>query len=294
MSTLEPAAGRPRSAQGRSFVRQRAGVAAAILMAAIPTLTGCPAQSDDRPSERGPSSAPTGPSSQEIRAIDFAGREWFDAVTNSTVQLRDGKAERRGDEGMDAYRWKMAGPPRYADADGDGDTDAAVGLAVEGGQTSSVSWYIWLWHEGDAQQLRRPIAEASRCDGLIEAVDPVPTGFSVEGFVWGPEDDCAGGGSVPIAYVAAVRQGWPVRISPRLGPITTCSPGELAEHLVPTSEVLLHTWPDGRSPVVEPAARYDALITDYSELTGRWTLVVALRGEDRICGWAESTLIRRG
>ncbi|MFC4495464.1 hypothetical protein ACFPA8_15130 [Streptomyces ovatisporus] len=214
------------------------------------------------------------------------------------MKLVDGKAEREADNESGGFSWRLSGEPRYADADGDGHEDAAVELQARGAQLAAKSWYVWLWRNGGPRQLRLPIAQTSRCDRPIESVTAARNGFEVQMFMPVSEDDCAGGGSVPITFVAAVRDGWPVRTKPYFGPTAPCDSRSLTAALRPAGKILLHTSPDERSPSVESAAAYDEFLVDeYSadpELTPErdWILGIATSGSRKVCGWARADQVR--
>ncbi|WP_327007584.1 hypothetical protein OHA72_10120 [Dactylosporangium sp. NBC_01737] len=263
------------------------------LTVAVSMLSGCTLLDDEPPP--GPPPA----ASREIRVFDFADAEWFDASVSRTVRLKDGTATRGDDDAIGPMEgggsWKLEGTPQFADADGDGDEDAAAALRTSGGQSSNVFWYVWLWQDGTAQQLRRPIASTIRCSRPIEAVNAVTGGFEIHAFLFQfGRDNCAGGGAIPIVYVAGVRDGWPVRIRPQYGPIDTCDPHDLVVTLRPSGLVQLRVDSDERSPVVEPAGRYDSVLVNElavspyltPQMRGEWVLALAVRGEERICGWA--------
>lgn len=282
----------------RAATWRRQGIGLGVtLLCATAALTGCHDRAGDAPAQ--PTADNTAPVvSREIRKIDFSNLEWFDAVTASTAKLINGVARREADNESGRFEWQLSGPPRYADADGDGYEDAAVGLRANGAQLEAEAWYVWLWRGGQALQLRVPIAQTSRCSRPVESVTAVPEGFRVQVFMAVSEDTCAGGGSVPITYVVGVRDGWPVRISPHYGPITTCDPRSLTATLHPVGTILLHTSPDVRSPSVEPAVNYDEILVDeYSadpELTPEreWILGIAVSGARRVCGWMRADQIR--
>ncbi|WP_405590033.1 hypothetical protein [Streptomyces sp. NBC_01190] len=291
---LKAAENRPSAPSSRSFV------CCFALLCAIAALTGCHDRTDDaapRTSAQ-PSASTTVPvASKEIRRIDFANLLWYDAMTASTVQLVNGFAQVTNSD-LGKLTWQVSGPPSYSDVDGDGHEDAAVSLKANRAQLVANAWYIWLWRGGRAQQLRLPIAQTSRCNRPIESVKAVPRGFKVQMFMSVEEDDCAGGGSVPITYVAGVQHGWPVRIEPRYGPIETCDPRALTVALHPSRKILLFTAADARSPVVEPARRYEKfLVTEYDnnpELfpEQEWILGIAVSGARRVCGWVSVDQIR--
>jgi hypothetical protein len=268
------------------------------LLCVISALTGCRDRPRDAPGGLVATTTAAPVVSREIREVDFSNLEWFDSPTASTVTLINGMARRDADNESSGYSWRLSGSPQYADADGDGHEDAAVGLSVEGAQLTAETWYVWLWRNGEAVQLQLPIAGSSRCTRPVESVAAVPEGFRVETFIAVSEDSCAGGGSVPVTYVVGVRDGWPVRISPYFGPIASCDPRSLTVALRPKREVLLYTATDIRSPAVEPAANYDEFLVDEYSADGgltperEWILGIAVSGARRVCGWARADQVR--
>ncbi|TWG12299.1 hypothetical protein FHX34_105166 [Actinoplanes teichomyceticus] len=242
--------------------------------------------------------------SSEIRGFDFGAAEWVDAMSASTVQLTGGRARRAPAAAWGGMSWQMLGPSAYLDLDADGDEDAAVGLHSHGGQMFSFAWYIWLWQDGRAVQVRRPIAETSRCAGPIDSVTATPAGFQVRMLITEMgRDDCAGGGSVPVTYVVGIRDGWPVRVAPDFGPIETCNPHELTVPLSPPSAVQLRTAPDDAAPPIGSPARYATVLTTELAVSpylsaqerGDWLLVTAVAaGGHRRCGWARADQVLPG
>jgi hypothetical protein len=244
---------------------------------------------------------PPSVTSRQIRSFDFGNAEWYDSGVLQTVQLKDGGADRgEGSPLSGGGRWRLLDAPQFADVDGDGDEDAAAGLATSGEQSANTAWYIWLWQDGTARQLRRPIVSTTRCDRPIDGVRVVPGGFEVRMFMFTEGDACAGGGVTPVTYVAAVRGGWPVRISPDFGPIAGCDPLALTVQVRLRKRIQLRVDADARAPAVEPAAVYDSILA--GELTmspylriedvGEWALVIAVRDGKRICGFVRTSDIR--
>lgn len=257
-------------------------------------LSGCSSGGDDPPAPEPPAPSVT---SREIRGFDFGNAEWFDPSVAETVTLEDGTYIRGAGAAVSPMsgggEWRIVDGPRFSDADADGDEDAVVALATSGEQSANVGWYIWLWQDGTAVQLHQSIASTTRCSRPVEAVTAVPGGFEVRAYLFQDGmDNCAGGGAVPVTYVAGVRDGWPVRIRPDFGPIETCDPLVLTERTRPGGKVQLRVHPDGRAPEVEPARRYDSLRVDryaldrYVAPERKWALTLAHRGEKVVCGWA--------
>ncbi|NUT50135.1 MAG: hypothetical protein HOV94_22910 [Saccharothrix sp.] len=266
----------------------RAGLVMAVVVGAL--AVGCTAQEPSAP----------GGSSAGMRAFDFGEAEWFDAMSGSTVRLAGGLAEQDPDPVVypGGIAWRMLGPVAYTDIDGDGDEDAAAGLHGAGGQMFSSAWYLWLWQDGSAVQVRRPIAGVSRCEGPIESVTAKPGAISVRMLMTEVADTCAGGGAVPVTYDVGLRDGWPVRVAPEFGPIELCNPRDLTDEVVPLGEVQLRVAGDERAPAVGERVRYSrVLINEIGAspyLPGHdaenWRLALGVLDTDsgprRVCGWA--------
>ncbi|MCK9896840.1 hypothetical protein [Frankia sp. AgB32] len=229
--------------------------------------------------------------------MNLGNLEWFDDATSATIRLTNGRGERLADVVEGRITSTMTGPVVYADVDGDGDEDAAAGLHSVGEQLVADSWSVWLWQDGRPLQVRRPIAVTSRCDKPIESVAAEPTGFRVRAFVAIRGDDCATGGSLPVTYVAAVRDGWPVRIEPTYGPIETCDPRYLIHPVRPQGATVLRTSQDDRSPAVTATTRFSRLLVNWVDASPylepgestRWVLLLAEKKSGKTtrqwCGW---------
>ena len=232
---------------------------------------------------------------RDIESFPFGDVEWYDAVVDTTVTLKGGLARRDTDDPMyvGGLDWRMLGPPAYSDIDGDGDEDAAVGLYSAGGQMVSEAWFVWLWENDTAKQVRRPIASSSRCDGFIESVTGKPAAFSVRLSLFENEDTCAGGGSIPITYDVGLRDGWPVRISPDYGPLETCNTREQVKQVIPARDLQLRVAAGDTAPPIGGRIRYNAVLVEQLDLTmtpddmgyNEWLLVTAVQDSRRVCGW---------
>ncbi|RSD08627.1 hypothetical protein [Amycolatopsis eburnea] len=234
--------------------------------------------------------------SKEIESFPFGDTEWYDAVVDTTLTLKGGLAHREtdGPEYPGGLDWRMLGPPAYTDIDDDGDEDAAVGLYSAGGQMVSQTWFVWLWTEHTAKQVRHPLAASSRCDGFIESVTAKRGAFSVRASLSEEEDSCASGGGTPITYEVGLRGDWPVRTSPAYGPLETCNTREQTKQVTPARDLQLRVAADDASPPIGSRTRYDAVLVAPLDLTvlpdGKgnfeWLLVTAVQGAEKVCGWA--------
>lgn len=148
-------------------------------------LTGCTAGSETSPTDGPPATAstPSAPDPEAIRDVDFGDLEWTWDTQGMlfTVQLTDG-AGVADDPYYEASAQFTLGEPTYADANGDGLTDAAVPLTWETGNGVAENWFIWL-AQADApsapQQIPFPVASAARCGDGVESVEAVAGGFRV-------------------------------------------------------------------------------------------------------------------
>jgi hypothetical protein len=257
--------------------------------ALLVVVTGCAAESRIEPPR---------PPSREIRDFDIGAAEWYDVLTGETVRLRGGLAKRDLDPTAmpGGASWRVLGPPAYADLDGDGDEDVAIGLHADGGQMFSSAWYFWLWQDGSAVQVRRPIITTSRCDGIVESVVAKGAAVTVSVVLADGDDPCATSGSVPVTFDVGLRDGWPVRVAPEFGPVATCNERDLTETVLEPGEVQLRTWPDDASPPIGMPVEPDYVLIDdihvspyLEEYQSEWVLVFAALNEDestsRVCGW---------
>lgn len=103
----------------------------------------------------------------------------------------------------DAGRQYTLGDGVTGDANGDGVPDIAMPIQQVDGNGYEELWYVWLGLPGPAsdgalaEQMRYPIARASRCGTAVHAVSRVDDGFAVEETLRLAQDtgDCATDGS---------------------------------------------------------------------------------------------------
>ncbi|WP_412542618.1 Hsp70 family protein [Longispora sp. K20-0274] len=157
-----------------------------------------------------------------IRTFDPASATWtvLDLADElATVPLVDGHAV------SDNVEWTVRKDRLYADLDGDGDEDLAVAIHGQaiGGKLYRQYWYVWLWRDGRAAQLTRPVATEGWTSGTIDAMTVVPGGLEVKRREWTWDGgNTADGGIEPQTYVVAVRGDWPYKVGPRLAAL--CCP----------------------------------------------------------------------
>jgi hypothetical protein len=88
----------------------------------------------------------------DIRSVDFGSKGWHDDYLRIDVRMSAGAADIPGRQAAPGHpaTLKVSGTPVYADADGDGDLDAAVPTALVVGNGEIDDWYLWLWQDGAA------------------------------------------------------------------------------------------------------------------------------------------------
>jgi hypothetical protein len=226
-----------------------------------------------------------------IRDFDFANAEWSLARTPQPVRFRNGTADLPDGAG----HIRLLPPPVFADADGDGDLDAAVQVTLSNENYTDETWYAWLWQDGQAIQVRRPIAFGARCSDTVAGVTAAQGGFQVDMKIKRAKDACASGGTVPVTYVVGVRDGLPVRVQPTIAPAEWCLPEEHTTELPPGTPAVPRLAPLPAAPVVPGATGSYAQIrlnsgkTDTDAAGHRWYLAL-LSGTDgsSLCGWVQS------
>lgn len=229
---------------------------------------------------------------QGIRTFDFRNAVWFEYPDleshedGGEVPLRNGEYQRGG---SDPFR--LGYGPVFADADHDGDEDAVLALEL-GGQGVRLSWYLWVWQDDTAEQVRYPFLRYSRCDYAATEVRPVADGFEVQTAVPKPERVCAEGATIPVSYIIGVKDSYPVRLRPEKGAPQTCDrPGTVPARVnMPLSP---RVAPEAAAPVIGTPRRYDEVtyLPHYRETSasGVWYLGMFVAGQEKICGWARGT-----
>jgi hypothetical protein len=226
-----------------------------------------------------------------IRDFDFANAEWSMIRTSRPVRLGNGTASLPDDAGQ----VRLGHSPVFADADGDGDLDAAVEVSLSSGNYFADTWYGWLWQDGRAVQVRRPIAFGGRCSDTVAGVTATQGGFRVDMKIKRAKDACASGGTVPVSYVVGVRDGLPVRVQPTIAPAEWCLPEEHTTELPPGTPAVPRLAPMPDAPVVPGATgtyaqiRLNSSKTDTDAAGHRWYLAL-LSGThgSPLCGWVQS------
>jgi hypothetical protein len=226
-----------------------------------------------------------------IRDFDFANAEWSLVRTPRPVRFRNGTANLSDVTG----HVRLLPPPIFADADGDGDLDAAVAVNLTDENYTDETWYAWLWQDGRAVQVQRPIAVGARCSDNVAGVTAGQGGFRVDMKIKRAKDACAGGGTVPVTYVVGVRDGLPVQVQPTIAPAEWCLPEEHTTELPPGTPAVPRLAPFPEAPVVPGATgtyaqiRLNSSKTDTDAAGHRWYLAL-LSGTDgsSLCGWVQS------
>lgn len=155
------------------------------------SATGQPSAPSQDASESSASSSATSSTGDEagatstIRDVDFGNMTWpvfaEDNDLPEVVTLKDGRADV---DGGDAFRngramlstkdAASAGTPfaktTYADLDGDGDTDAIVGLHLDHGNGYSDYATVWLWENGKPRAIGN-VASTGRCGDKATSIE---------------------------------------------------------------------------------------------------------------------------
>ncbi len=289
-----PTLSRPR------FANARPARWAALAVVAVLGANIAPQPPPD-PAGRGiyaiPTARPTTsqPPAGDIRDVDFANAEWWMTRATGPIRLRDGTANLPDDAAPDGIGGTFQlGLPVFADADGDGDLDAAVGVNLTSGNYAGQTWYAWLWQNGGAVQVRRPIVSGGRCADTVGRVTAAQDGFQVEVKIKRAKEECAAPGT-PVTYVVGVRDGLPVRVQPAIAPAEWCLPEEHTTELPPGTSAVPRLAPMPDAPKVACASgpysqiRLNTLKSDTDAAGHRWYLAL-LSGTDgsTLCGWVRS------
>jgi hypothetical protein len=178
----------------------------------------------------------------------------------------------------------------FADADRDGDEDAAVELVVEAGNGIDQSWYVWIWRDGRATQSRLPMAIDARCGDTVSSVEPVAEGFQVTGAIKEPGTMCAAGATEPFSKVVGIRKGFPVMLRPTYGVVNHCNNLLPPQSIEGSEPLLLRTAPSVSAAPVGPPERFvryaDVEGSGVEEDAVHWRLAVMYRANgESVCGW---------
>jgi hypothetical protein len=284
----------------------------AAVVAGLLALTGCQDKAVQSPSTASPSTvspstgslspstASGGPTTQAptgaIRNVDFRNMTWrtdeldLAVVPPEQVRLVNGRTTLNPQAyPTDRVTLSIPAAPVFGDADGDGDLDAAVPIRMDAGNGRVDNWYVWLWQNGRAVQLTRPMAKDARCGPRVVAVRAVTEGFAVQGFQRRQELDCAHLADVKADYTIAVRRNFVVRIRPEYGPAEPCVPQLFKQQAAPTG--VLRLGPNAAAPPVGPATRYSRIMLGAGLLGkdrqgGEWQLALGYAADGtRTCGW---------
>ncbi|OZV81745.1 hypothetical protein CA850_11360 [Micromonospora echinospora] len=233
---------------------------------------------------------------QSIRSFDFKNALWLDYPVDEApallqLKLEDGKflgSINSPSSHGEIHTYELSGSPVFADVDGDGDEDAALALqsADQGGL---LSWYIWIWQDGSAQQLHYPFYRHSRCDAGETEVHPAEAGFRVSTFLKSRQAACAEPPTKSYQYVVGLRDSYPVRVRPIPGaPDKDCFAEGMKEAAV-RSPVTARVAPEEAAPEIEEAKVYDRVEVF---ATGQNFLLARLTTSGQTsCGWVRRSAI---
>lgn len=259
-----------------------------VFLAGCLVVGGC---ADSDSAEPGGSAASPIKLDQSIRQFDFGNTTWVVEHPDVQVHLTDGNGTRQYEDLTIFYQ--LFGEPAYADVDGDGDEDAAVGITDNGGGNGANSiWYVWLWQDGTAKQLSaQPFAFHTRCSGRVDAVQPVPEGFEVLDAIWDGSTSCAAGKAKPFSYVISVRDGFLVQVKPRLAPLEMCHPARQTRRGPAPPGLVGYLAPDERAPRLAPREYREVRFSESAGPEEEWTLVLLSTDDEDFCGWVRTSEI---
>lgn len=232
---------------------------------------------------------------QGIRAFDFKNASWLDYSTIGgmpallKLKLKDGRFKGRVDDPVrktETLTYVISGSPVFADVDDDGDEDAALALQSvdQGGQ---LSWYIWIWQDGAAQQLHYPFYRHSRCDAARTEVHPSESGFRVSTLLKGREDTCAHPPTKELHYSVGVLNSYPVRLHPALSaPDKDCFSESMREADI-QEPIAARVAPEEAAPEIDAPKVYDRV--EIFATAEQFFLARLTLGERTVCGWVRRT-----
>jgi len=259
-------------------------------------LTGCaPKPVTPPPAAPPPTAEPTTPA-VTIKQFDPGAATWSfipnaQAESGITVTLVDGKAV------IDGVTYTYAPQfTAYADADDDGDLDAATYIGANGGgNTEDGQWYMWLDDDGKFVQVALPIARTIACGTIVDSVTAADVGFTIHEFRRRIDESslaCTDRGSderirTVTARPTAAGEVWPVEAAPFEGAfggvcptVTTYSGGPVSDPVYGTPNA--EGTPVPGSLIIAPVEPWPI----YLKHPG-WTL--ALIGDDTHlgCAWIQ-------
>lgn len=223
---------------------------------------------------------------QSIRKVDFKNITLRDG--DRQVKLTNG--ERVTGTGPAEFRYALSIGPAYADVDGDGDEDAAIAYTVTNGNGWQQYGYIWRWENGKPVQMQEPFSRDGRCGTTyLKSLTSGKNGIAVRVDLIDLSQGCAGRPAGSDAFTLGVREGYPVRVAPQLGPVESCDTPSERSRLGPRS-VTPRVAPHPKAPAMGAQREFAevVILSDSStEVDGyNWFLAVLTAADGkRTCGW---------
>ncbi|GLZ80268.1 hypothetical protein Afil01_50750 [Actinorhabdospora filicis] len=231
-----------------------------------------------------------GEAPSSIEDVDFTNHSFKIPYSQDEFELVGGFHEFT-DPDAGRVRWQLGGPPVYADADGDGDTDAALilqrTLADRGGLV--VPWIVVYTWDPATRETKASQSVAGIC-GVV-AITPAPgSGFGVEVKSTNPYEGCQGvdaGILSPESFVIGVVDGWLTQTAPVPGSATRCR--WIHDGRTITIEGApkfgVHTGPDRTTAEVGEVTAFTAYTPDTKDPV-EWVIASAtLADGSATCGW---------
>lgn len=227
-----------------------------------------------------------------IRSFDFGNALWHD-YTEVALSRRSGTnavpiddqvllVNGRNEQGrLGPYSINAA---TFADADGDGDEDALVGLNIEN-NAASTTYYLWRWQGGRAEQIRFPAYYSLRCGPQARQISPHRDGFEIRANVRLPDEPCAADPTVPLRLIVGLRDGYPTQLSPLYGYADHCVREGMLSTLA-ARQLQVRVAPEDAAPVLTDIRPGDRILVSFSEFddTPAWRQVILPGGRQEICG----------
>lgn len=203
---------------------------------------------------------------RSIRSFDFGNASWLD----------------HNDSGG-PYEVTAA---TFADADGDGDEDALVGLAVKD-NAALTTYYIWKWDQGRAVQVAFPAYATLRCGPQLRRISGHRDGFEIHATIRLPDEPCAADPTQPVQMIVGLRDGYPLQLSPQLGYASHCRREGMHTTLV-SRPLPVRVAPEEAATAVaeiQPGQRILLFPSLGFEAGPGWRLLIVPGGDQEICGW---------